>query len=379
MPRRVLVVSVSAGAGHLRAAQAVTEALAAAHPDVTVKNIDCMDYCLGLFRHAYSGLYLRMADRAPWLWRYVYRKSARQQPSDWMARLERWIERQSCGKLVRLAAEFAPDEILCVHPLPLHVFLALKRRGKLSARISVATTDFDLHPLWTGPGVDRYFASCEEIAHYLERAGAEPKAITVTGIPIVPVFAQPVPPAERARLRKEFMLADGRPTVLASAGGFGVGRVARAIRTVMNAAHRAGGADVLVVAGRNEKLRAEIHGLAAPAGVRLCVFGFVTNMHELTAAADLIVTKPGGLTASECLARALPMILLDPIPGQEESNATYLLEHGAAWQARDLAMLDYKVGRLLAQPEQLAAMRKAAEKLARPRAAFDIAKILATG
>ena len=379
MPRRILVVSVSAGAGHLRAAQAVSEALAAAHPDATVKNVDCMEYCLGLFRYAYAGAYLRMADRAPWLWRYVYGKSARQRATDLTARVERWIERLSCRRLVRLAAEFAPDEILCVHPLPLHVFLGLKRRGRLSARVSVAITDFDLHPLWAGPGVDRYFASCDEIAWYLERIGADPKAIAVTGIPIVPVFAQPVPPAERARLRKEFLLADGRPTVLASAGGFGVGRVSRAIRTVMNAAHRAGGADVLVVAGRNEKLRAEIHGLPAPAGVRLCVFGFVTNMHELTAAADLVVTKPGGLTVSECLARGLPMILLDPIPGQEESNATYLLEHGAAWQARDLAMLDYKLGRLLAQPEQLTAMRKAAEKLARPRAAFEIAKILATG
>ena len=143
------------------------------------------------------------------------------------------------------------------------------------------------------------------------------------------------------------------------------------------AAARAGGADLVVVSGRNEKLRRKIAALKAPRGVRLVPLGFVTNMHEITAVVDLMISKPGGLTSSECLARRLPMLIVDPIPGQEERNATYLLEAGAAWQASTLDSLDFKLGRLLAEPKHLAAMRRAAGRLARPRACFEIASALA--
>jgi processive 1,2-diacylglycerol beta-glucosyltransferase len=165
--------------------------------------------------------------------------------------------------------------------------------------------------------------------------------------------------------------------VLTSAGGFGVGRVIPAIETMTAAASRAGGADIVVVAGRNDKLRARAAGLRPPRGVKLVALGFVDNMHELTAAVDLMVSKPGGLTSSECLARRLPMLIVDPIPGQEERNAAHLLEGGAAWQAATLDALDYKLGRLLAEPGHLPSMRRAAARLARPRACFRVAGALA--
>ena len=120
-----------------------------------------------------------------------------------------------------------------------------------------------------------------------------------------------------------------------------------------------------------------VAGLRAPRGVRIFPLGFVTNMHELTAVADLMVSKPGGLTSSECLARGLPMLILDPIPGQEERNAAFLLEGGAGWQAATLEGLDYKLGRLLAEPSRLAAMSRAASRLARPQACYRIAAALA--
>ena len=165
--------------------------------------------------------------------------------------------------------------------------------------------------------------------------------------------------------------------VLCSAGGFGVGHIYQTIRAVILAASRAGGADVLVVAGRNQKLRARIQAIPAAEGVRLTVFGFVNNMHDLMAASDVMITKPGGLTASEGMARSLPMIVLDPIPGQEEANASYLQESGVAWRAHDLGSLDYKLGRLVSSTEDRSAMRRACERTGRPRAAFEVAKVLA--
>ncbi|HOX07625.1 MAG TPA: glycosyltransferase [Planctomycetota bacterium] len=380
MARRVLIVSVSAGAGHVRAAQAVTEALSAAHADaVTVKNVDCMDYSFWPFRHMYAGSYLTMVNRLPGLWGRIYRGTARQGPRELAPRLCRQVERFFCWKLGRLIRSFSPDEIMANHPLPAHYACGLKRRGLTRARISVGITDYCLHPLWTHPDVDQYFASCPEVAYLVERLGAAPGRIRTTGIPLVPAFARPVPADERVRLRREMMLADGRPTVLCSAGGFGVGHIRQTIRAAVAAAARAGGADILVVAGRNQKLRAELQAMSAPEGVKLTVFGFVTNMHELMAAADVMITKPGGLTVSEGLARSLPMIVLDPIPGQEEANAAYLQENGAAWLALDNGSLEYKLCRLLASADDRAAMRRACERIARPKAAFEVARVLAEG
>ena len=379
MARRVLIVSVSAGAGHIRSAQAVTEALGAAHKDVTVKNVDCMDYALWPFRHIYVGTYLTMVNHAPSMWGRMYRRTSDESPRNLIPRFCRWAEAFHCRKLGRLIREFAPDEIFCNHPLPLHYVCRLKRRGLVRARVSVSITDYCLHSLWTHPDVDLYFASSPEVAHLIERKGAAPDRIRMTGIPLVPPFAGPATAEDRSRLRTEMMLSDGRPTVLCSAGGFDVGHIYQTIRAVILAASRAGGADVLVVAGRNQKLRARIQAIPAAEGVRLTVFGFVNNMHDLMAASDVMITKPGGLTASEGMARSLPMIVLDPIPGQEEANASYLQEQGVAWRAHDLGSLGYKLGRLVSSAEDRSAMRRACERTARPRAAFEVAKVLAGG
>jgi processive 1,2-diacylglycerol beta-glucosyltransferase len=375
--RRVLIVSVSAGAGHLRAAQAVEEALAARHPECEVLNVDAMEYVPAAFRRLYAKGYLDLVNRAPMLWGYIYSRTEKSKSTAVTARLNRLMERLNSRKLVKVAREFDPHEILAVHPLPMDVFNREKRRGRLAARVSVVITDFDVHPLWVDPASDRYFASCGEVAHRLALRGVDAARVTVTGIPLVPEFAVAVPPRRRAAVRRELGLRPGRPAVLASAGGFGVGRVAEAVELMAGAAARAGGADLVVVAGRNRKLREKVAGLRAPRGVRILPLGFVTNMHELTAVVDLMVSKPGGLTSSECLARGLPMLILDPIPGQEERNAAFLLEGGAAWQAATLEGLDYKLGKLLAEPTRLASMCRAASRLARPDACYRVAAALA--
>jgi len=375
---RVLIVSVSAGAGHLRAAQAVEKALAAKHPEVKVANIDAMEYVNAAFRRVYSKGYLDLVNRAPALWGHIYSRTERARPTGPTARLNRLMERLNSGRLVRFAREFDPHEVLAVHPLPMDVFNRLKRKGRLGARVSVAVTDYDVHPLWIDPVTDCYFAGCEEVAHRLGRHGLERRRIRTTGIPVVPEFSAPVRARARRRVSSEMGLRAGCPTMLTSAGGFGVGRVDEAIDTMVSAASRGGGANLVVVAGRNRKLRNRLSKLRTPRAVKLVVLGFVDNMHELMSVADLMVTKPGGLTSSECLSRRLPMLIIDPIPGQEERNATYLLEAGAAWQAPTLDALDYKLGRLLSEPARLTAMSRAAGRLARPRACFDIAEALAT-
>ena len=205
--------------------------------------------------------------------------------------------------------------------------------------------------------------------------GVPPAAITVSGIPIDPVFA--VPKDARA-MRLKHGLAPDRTTILVSAGGFGVGPVEALIHTLLELQHPV---QLVVICGRSEALKQRLDELAAARPPELTpglrVVGYTTDMDEYMAAADLIVGKPGGLTSSEALARGLALVIVHPIPGQEERNADHLLEAGAAIRCNNLPALAWKIDRLLDDPARLAAMRANARRLARPQAARDIAMTLA--
>ena len=235
-------------------------------------------------------------------------------------------------------------------------------------------TDFDVQGMWLTRHVDRYFVALEETRVHLERLGVPPAAITVSGIPIDPVFAEP---KDARAMRAKHGLAPDRTTILVSAGGFGVGPVESLVHTLLELQHPA---QLVVICGRSEELKGRLDALAAarpPAlSPALHVVGYTTEMDEYMAAADLLVGKPGGLTSSEALARGLALVIVHPIPGQEERNADHLLEAGAAIRCNNLPALAWKIDRLLDDPARLAAMRANARRLARPHAARDIAATL---
>jgi processive 1,2-diacylglycerol beta-glucosyltransferase len=220
--------------------------------------------------------------------------------------------------------------------------------------------------------LDLIFVATEELAAILAGRGVDEKKIVVAGIPIVPAFAAPL---DRPRLRARFGIAGDAPAVLAMGGGSGVG----SMREAVEAALGAGRVHVLAVAGRNPALEKRLREIHAPEGAVLTVLGFVTNMHELMAVSDLAVTKSGGLTTAECLASGLPMVIRDPIPGQEERNCDFVLEAGAGVRTHGPVSLRYKLKALLSNPGRLARMKEAASAAGRPRAAEEIlARALST-
>jgi processive 1,2-diacylglycerol beta-glucosyltransferase len=238
-------------------------------------------------------------------------------------------------------------------------------------------TDFDVQGMWLTRHVDRYFVALDETRAHLERLGVPPATITVSGIPIDPVFA--VPKDVRA-MRAKHGLAPDRTTILVSAGGFGVGPVDALIHILLELQHPS---QLVVICGRSVELKARLDELAdaRPAHVSpaLYVVGYTTEIDEYMAAADLLVGKPGGLTSSEALARGLALVIVHPIPGQEERNADHLLEAGAAIRCNNLPALAWKIDRLLGDPARVAAMQASAQRLARPQAARDIAATLLSG
>src|SRR6185503_6356098 len=219
----------------------------------------------------------------------------------------------------------------------------------------VIVTDFDVHAMWLVHHYERYFVALDEARVYLEVLGIPPAKITVSGIPIDPVFALK---KDKQDMRAKHGLAPDRTTILLSAGGFGVGSVDALVSSLLPLQHRA---QIVAICGRNEELRKRLTRLAARAkpgaNVLLKPFGYTTEMDELMTASDIVLGKPGGLTMSEALAKGLVFVIVNPIPGQEERNSDHLLEGGVALRCNQLPTLSYKLDCLLGDPQRFKSMQ----------------------
>ncbi len=365
---RILVLSVKAGAGHLRAAQAVTRAIRDRYPGVEVVNADTLEYTNAAFRKGYTEGYEALIRNLPSVWERIY-ETLESKPADSNAKkIAALWDRLNAKDLLTFVRGFKPEVIACTHFLPAEVLGTQRRKGKLTAPVYTILTDYDIHSMWIQDGVDGYFVASPEMAHALREKGVGDAAIEVTGIPILPEFAQKYP--SRDEMRRRLGLNPDMRTVLVAAGGFGMMSADTVVKLL---AERLPEGQFMAVAGKNEDLKKRLEKLAKGCEGRLKPFGFVDNMHELMAASDVVVSKSGGLTTSECLAMGLPLVVFNPIPGQEERNAIYLLECGAGLWARTAAQMVFKVVTLFNDPVRLAEMQQAARRIARPDAAFTIA------
>src|SRR6266704_874142 len=359
---RILIATVTAGAGHLQAATALEEAWRALRPADVVEKVDLLDCVSRLQRRVYVQGYVKLIEHAPELWGMVFKKTDNPAWLRKVGRLRRGFAERTNKKFVEYLKRFQPDAVICTHYLPVEIMAHLERKGFNPMTVCVVT-DFEAHALWMEPAVDLYCVAAEETKASLVARGAASECVAVTGIPVAAKFSGL--PNPRA-VRKNYGLRDDLPVLLVLGGGFGMGPVAR-ILSALDKIER--DFQTLVVAGRNEKLRRDLACGDYRHPTR--VLGFATNMHELMAVADLIVTKPGGLTTSEALALGKPLLILDPIPGQEAANSDFLLERGAAAKVNRVEDLPFRLEQMLGT-RKLAEMAGAAKGLGRPDAARDI-------
>ena len=273
---------------------------------------------------------------------------------------------------MRLLRTYQPDFIVCTHFLPAEIVSWLKAKERLASRQAIVVTDFDVHAMWLVHHYEQYFVAIDEARVYLEALGIPVSKISVTGIPIDPVFAKK---KNKIEMRQKHALDNERTTILLSAGGFGVGSVEPLIASLKAIEHRV---QVVAICGRNEELRKRLlkssSNLAAAGNLMIHPVGYTQEMDEYMSASDIVLGKPGGLTTSEGLAKGLAFVIVNPIPGQEERNSDHLLEAGVAIRCNNLPTLSYKLNNLLADSNRLARMQTASRKLGRPDAACDIAK-----
>ena len=365
--KRVLIFSASAGTGHVKAAEALAKTFAQDPRVETVEHKDALVYTNKLFRDFYSKLYLQLIRSAPQLLGWVYKQSDEPWKTD---QLRLRLDRLSAMPLVKFIRKFRPDITVCTHFMPVGIISHLISRGVLDAHLSIVVTDLDMHAMWLSRVFHRYFVAIEETKVHLEELGLPPERVTVSGIPVDPSFAEPV---DRAEIRYRNHLDPGKTTLLISAGALGVTSTELVMARLLRLRHDVQG---VVVCGRNDELRHKLKDLLAPHGDRFKVIGYTDRMYEYMKISDLFIGKPGGLTTAEALASSLPMIIVDPIPGQEERNSDHLLEKGCALKSNELTTLAWKIDQLLDQPGRLEAMKRNAWEMGRPNAAKTIVETL---
>jgi processive 1,2-diacylglycerol beta-glucosyltransferase len=370
MPAKILVLSASVGAGHLRAAQAVELALKQLAPDADVRNVDVLTLTNAPFRKIYGEAYLDLVNKAPHVLGFFYDLMDRPKKPHSKGEALRLIwKKLNLKKFCELIECERWDIVVNTHFLPAEIIRSLKKSGKLRLPQITVVTDFDAHALWVNDPLDPYCCATDEASVYLQSLGVAEKRIAVTGIPIHPLFSKP---RDADDARKAHGITGDRPVVLQLAGGFGVGPIEKLTRSILSIHEPL---DLVVVAGRNEKLKKQLEAVDTPPRHRLKVMGFTDKMDELMAAADVVVSKPGGLTTSEVLARGAAMAIVNPIPGQESRNSDFLLENGAAIKINSAATLPYKLGKLLGDTRRLESLKRNARRIAKPQAAFDVARL----
>jgi processive 1,2-diacylglycerol beta-glucosyltransferase len=366
----ILVLSVSAGAGHVRAAQALCAAAERDFPQLRATHIDVMDLVPAGFRKVYADSYIKLVENMPLLWAYLFQRTDRRTAKSPLDRLRRGIERMNTRKLDAELARLAPQAVICTHFLPAELLSRRIGKGRATPPVWVQVTDFDVHGMWIHPHMQGYFTASEEVASRIAARGIAPTQAFVTGIPIMPQFSAAL---SRDECAAELGLDPRKTTLLMMSGGAGVGGIEKLAERLVALPRDL---QIVALAGRNEKLMKDLRAIARRHPGRLYPMGFTRTIERVMAASDLAITKPGGLTSSECLAMGLPMIVVSPIPGQEERNADFLLEAGAALKAVDAAALEHKVGLLLEQPQRLAAMRERMRTHARPHAAAKVLQLV---
>jgi processive 1,2-diacylglycerol beta-glucosyltransferase len=383
---RILIATVTAGGGHIAAAAALEEAWRALRPDDVVESLDLIKFFSPLHKKVHADGYVKLVERAPELWGMLFGKTDNPKVARRLSKLRRAFPSNSRKRFMRHLKQFNPDVVLCTHYLPLETLGLLKtseggvprhpnlieKMGARRARPSEnykhpfvvsIVTDFEAHALWMDACVDLYCVAAEETKARLVARGATAANAVATGIPIAAKFlSKPDPRA----VRKYYGLRDDQPVLLVLGGGFGMGPVAEILAELDKVP---GQFQTVAVTGRNEELRRKLATQTRKHPTH--VLGYSTNMHELMAVADLIITNPGGLTTSEALALGKPLFILNPIPGQEAANSDFLLERGAAAKVNRVEDLPFRIERLLGS-KKLAEMAKAAKLLGRPQSATAV-------
>lgn len=357
----VLIFSATFGAGHVRAAEAVIEALRAKDPNVKITHLDFGAFLSKTFNTVVKNTYIELIKHTPKLWGKFYYRTSKIPPD---SVLQRFLNGLGRSEFVKFIQALQPDLVICTYPIVAGVLAQQRLKGVLNVPLVTVVTDYAVHSQWIHPGVDLYIVGCKNVYDGLVARGIDSRSIRITGIPVSPKFELKL---DRQEILRKLGLSPKRATVLVMGGAYGVLGGTKWICKVL--ADTAFQVQSIIVCGQDEKLCKSLDSVIEEGRNPVARFGFVQNVEELMSAADIIITKAGGLTVSEALTKRVPLVIFRPIPGQEEENAIYLEGIGAGRVAKSEEELEKIIFDLLEHPKDLERMRRAAEQALPGRAA----------
>jgi processive 1,2-diacylglycerol beta-glucosyltransferase len=367
---RIMIFYSPFGSGHLSASKALAAAFRSRDANHVVIVEDIFERVGSTLRGTVSGLYARLSERAPLLYEAYYESTDVDELSFATTSnlLTDALYTPFLHGLLKFIERTDPEVIVCTQQFPLAAISFLKQQGRLHKPLFVVITDFMVHASWIAPGVDGYFVAHPQTGYVLQRRGVPARRIFATGIP---VKLELMTPKKTEEVRTAHDLPLDRPVISVFGGGVEPKRVRLLVERLLEEADKP--SLVVTVAGRNRELAEALQGLHSGAHMKLRKEDMIDYVDDLVVASDIVISKSGGLIVSEVLARGTPLIIIDPIPGQEEWNADFVAGSGAGVQLRMPEMVPTAALALLAEPGRLAQMAAQAEQMGRPRAALDIA------
>jgi len=363
---KALIFTVSIGAGHNKAAEAIGGVLE--ERGWTCKIVDTLQYINKAAHKIVVGTYLESVKFTPQLYGLLYRKA---ESGEGLADISQVLNQLFSLRLQGLVEQFKPDIMVCTHPFPLQMLSILKGRRKFKAPVMAVLTDYAVHPFWVHRFVDAFVLPAEHLVHDLALSGVNQKKIFPLGIPVNPRFLESV---DRAAVYNDFGVNPDKPIILVMGGGLGFGSVEKVIGALMDTPWDV---QILAVAGDNKKLYDRLEEIAHSTDKTLVPLGYTNQVGSLMEIADVLVSKPGGLTVTEALIKHLPFAILSPIPGQEEQNSDFLLNNGLAVRLQKNNPVP-ALRQLLQNPLRLKQIREMAENLAKPTSTTAIADLINT-
>ena len=369
--RKVIIFYASYGGGHLSAARSIKENIETNYKDVDIKLIDCMEYINKVVNKVTTKAYSEMAKKAPRTWGRVYWKSQKGP----LAHISNASNKVMSIKLNRLLKEFEPELVISTHPFSSQMCAYLKKLGKLNAKIATVMTDYAPHDQWLelNQYVDYYFVSHEGMKKQLHEKGIPNEKIFATGIPLSNKFLLKY---DKAKTLENFGLSPDRKTVLFFGGGeFGLGKT-QTFKIFKSFVESNNNIQIVAISGKNVKMKENFEHLVAELDKQkyVKILEYTDKVPELMSISDLVVTKPGGLTTTESLASGLPIVVINPIPGQEEENAEYLEKNKVAIWIRKNDNVEEILNDLFSNPTKMREMKIRARLLSKKNSTKDICK-----
>ena len=366
--KRILFLTTSIGSGHRRAGEAIQEALFEVSPEpLKIRTDTYFDYFTPVAERMALKIYVRTIQSMRQILKYLY---SYQKKNPDRNSIKHFLNIPLVKKHEEAIKNFRPDIVVCTQALSCRFVSILKTNRKIFTPLMAVITDFDSHPYWFSKYVDKFIVPTGEIKEEFINYGIKADKIHDFGIPIHPYFSKT---QNRKILRTKLGMEKDLPVILIMGGGWGLGPIKKIVLHLNDSGMVF---QLIVVTGKNKTLKKKLDKILSELKIPVKIYGYVNNIDEVMEISDIAITKPGGLTTAELLAKGLPAILLDVIPGQEEANSEYLITEKAAYRIEKMSQLKDTIQRLLKNPAELAQMRIKAKTIAKPFAAVDTAKLI---